>query len=356
MDKKPRLIIVDPEAPMPYTPSDLKEHALGGTESTVLKICSALRPYFSISIMQKDLDIEFIEDGMHFLPFNHKDLNRLKDAENIIVVRNEKVIPCIRKQNKSARIFLWLHCFPGKSKRNIGEICTETESRIICVSETQKRFVKKLCQDEILEEKINVIYNPIDDSLSPNEIPHNPDKLLFLSSPHKGLDEVIENFNYVSKEIPSLELYIANPGYINCKMSINNPQIKYLGSLTHPQVIEHLRNSLCLFYPQNSFAETFGLVYAEANAVGTPVLAYPIGAAEEIIGDKRQILDPYNRFQLTHRIYMWRTYGRPQIHANREYYLSNVLDKWKRLLEVSKGNYDRSTTIGTTLQPQNLVS
>jgi len=36
--------------------------------------------------------------------------------------------------------------------------------------------------------------------------------------------------------------------------------------------------------------ETFGLVFAESHALGTPVLTHDCGAALEVVGDPRQVL------------------------------------------------------------------
>lgn len=53
-----------------------------------------------------------------------------------------------------------------------------------------------------------------------------------------------------------------------------------------------MRSALCLFYPQTSFAESFGLVIAEANAVGTPALLHAgLGANEEFASSTEQCVD-----------------------------------------------------------------
>ncbi len=54
----------------------------------------------------------------------------------------------------------------------------------------------------------------------------------------------------------------------------------------HAQV----RRSLCTFHPNFRIPETFGLVYAESHALGTPVLTHDFGAAAEVVGDPRQLL------------------------------------------------------------------
>lgn len=56
----------------------------------------------------------------------------------------------------------------------------------------------------------------------------------------------------------------------------------YLGEVTHSRKLEILAGARCLLFPFR-WAEPFGLVMIESLACGTPVLAFPEGAAPEIV-------------------------------------------------------------------------
>jgi glycosyltransferase involved in cell wall biosynthesis len=60
--------------------------------------------------------------------------------------------------------------------------------------------------------------------------------------------------------------------------------------LPHARILAEVRTALCVFYPNFVLPETFGLVLAEAQAVGTPVLTHDCGAVREILADPSQIL------------------------------------------------------------------
>lgn len=63
-----------------------------------------------------------------------------------------------------------------------------------------------------------------------------------------------------------------------------NDQIQYLGEVPHEQKLELLAGATALLNPIR-WNEPFGLVMIEALACGTPVLAFPEGAAPEIVED-----------------------------------------------------------------------
>lgn len=111
--------------------------------------------------------------------------------------------------------------------------------------------------------------------------------LLFLSrlSPQKGVDQAIK----LAKQI-KLPLILAgkiverDKQYLQQKVIkyIDGQQIKYLGYVGFKQKINLLRNALALIHP-NTFFEACSNVILEAQACGTPVLAYDRGGNKEIV-------------------------------------------------------------------------
>ena len=63
-------------------------------------------------------------------------------------------------------------------------------------------------------------------------------------------------------------------------------QIQYLGEVGHQRKLELLAGAQALVFPIR-WNEPFGLVMLEALACGTPVLAFPEGAAPEVVDDGR---------------------------------------------------------------------
>ena len=62
--------------------------------------------------------------------------------------------------------------------------------------------------------------------------------------------------------------------------------VQYLGEVPHEQKLELLAGARALLFPIR-WNEPFGMVMLEALACGTPVLAFPEGAAPEVVDDGR---------------------------------------------------------------------
>ena len=164
----------------------------------------------------------------------------------------------------------------------------------------------------------------------------DPDLLFFASSPHKGLDQVAAAFATLRKSIPSLRLEIADPGYLAWGNGTMPEGAESLGTLTHDQVIAKMRQALCIFYPQSRFVETFGLVIAEANAVGCPALVqWGLGANNEVTSTSDQCVDASNPSEILERIVAWR-HRPPVVMLHSHFRQSAIVERWHRLLVRSR--------------------
>jgi len=132
------------------------------------------------------------------------------------------------------------------------------------------------------------VYNGIDLSLYPLQQSHGDD-LIFLGRihPDKGVHLAIE-----AARLSGLPLMIA--GIIQDKTyfrehvepHLDNRQIRYVGPVDVPGKNELFGRARALLH-LNTIPERFGLVLAEANAAGVPVIAMNLGSCGEVIKDGR---------------------------------------------------------------------
>lgn len=339
-----KILFVHPDNSKPYSPRSLVEGPLGGTEATVIRVSEGLaKRGHTVAVSQGCREtIEISENNVLYLPsVLEGEMTDDMQFDHVILIDVEKLLPRLSRAFPFARRYLWMHCFPGKRRRKrLHEKIQSTNTLLIAVSETHKNVLLENMMSFPSPKTpgrknlpVTAMYNPIDDTLVKDSTPVDKNKLVFFSSPHKGLWMVIDAFKEAKKRQPDLTLHIADPGYMKGYQAdeLLPEGVHRLGSLPHHEVIQHVRSAFCLFYPQSFFEETFGLVFAEANAVGTPVIAHPHGAASEILKNPVQLVDSNNKIDVVNRLLTWKIQGRPKVNLHPDFRLKNVLLSWENM-------------------------
>lgn len=326
------IAIVDPCSAADYSPQTLAKGGLGGTEATVLRVTGALAQHVDIVHFQKGRAVAEQTAAGAMMPFDAAFTPH--PGATFVVINSWKVAVKLRKSHPAARILLWLHIHPGRHNRPMAAALHDSGVDIICVSHSHGKRLQSFLEDAA-PLRIDHIYNPIADDLHPDATPRNPDRLLFASSPHKGLAQVFAQFRAARTVIPTLTLEVADPGYLAWNTGPVPEGVVFLGSLPHDRLIARMRKALCLFYPQTTFAETFGIVLAEANAVGTPVLAdRTMGANTEVVDDPVQLVDGRDDVEIIDRLQSWRTTA-PIVGSNPAFRMDAVRLRWMEMLGLS---------------------
>jgi glycosyltransferase involved in cell wall biosynthesis len=322
-----KLLFIDPTCPRPYTNNVLNGIGMGGTEMTMSRVCEALFKDHDVSLAQHNR----IEAEGIYVPLTDELINQRWDA--IVVLRSLYHTRLGDRLPVGVPLYLWLHDLPGQHLRAEVPYLNKLKPTILCVSDwhrTQIIEALKSFGDCVLPRSITV-YNPIADDLLPDSTPVEPYKLVFTSSPHKGLKEVLYAFECLRRIEPRFHLHVTNPGYYgNLATDVEN--VHSLGVLPHAEVMKHVRSALCVFYPNYTFPETFGMVFAESNAVGTPVIAHPLGASREIVYHPHEIVNCRDVQLVVDRVITWAEGDRPTVKAHKEFRLVEVMKKWYNLL------------------------
>ena len=98
---------------------------------------------------------------------------------------------------------------------------------------------------------------------------------------YKSFDLGIEAFNQLKKP---LKIIGAGPEFKKLKSLVASPLIEFIPPVADKDLRFFYSNAKALIFPQ---IEDFGLVAAEAQACGTPVIAFGKGGAAEIIENKK---------------------------------------------------------------------
>lgn len=334
----PNILFVDSLCPAPYDPDILANRGLGGTEATVVRIAEGLakdlgRAAGKIIVLQRGRQRVSTHHAIYG-PLEGRWVNQPWDA--VVVLRSPSLLDQVKKLCPASQLIWWLH---DLADDRLGHpAIAETNPVIVTVSDFHRWNIFEGIQQRTpnYTPQLLRIYNPIDDDLNADDSPLDRNKLVFFSSPHKGLSWTLRVFAEVLPVNPAFRLHVANPGYFASAVPPEHPgSLHDLGSLPHKEIIRHARESLCVFYLNYCFPETFGLILAEANAVGTPVLTHPMGAAPEILQDHRQLVDVRDVNQVIERLMCWHESGRPVVSANEQFRLATVVREWKKLLRLA---------------------
>jgi glycosyltransferase involved in cell wall biosynthesis len=323
-----KVVFLDASSPVLYSAASLEDPdtKIGGAEITTIRIAGGLAPTHDVTVGQltRPAARPLTEDGVQWTSLDQA-LMIGRTADHVVVLRRIEygsevsgLVPRTRTRAKNA-VRALLHLVFG-----IG---------IVAVSETHAKNIATAFQGSLLPRFLTrrlrpvVIYNPISVTApSPTE-PVDIDKLIYCSAPWKGLGMVLAHFAHVRKKFPTLRLLVASPGYDRIDGGDMPEGVEYLGTLNQTELLAHISTSLCVFYPSNKVPETFGIVFLESHAVGTPVLAHRFGSACEFLSEE-ETLDATDAAAVEARLALWRSGGRPSPKLDDALRIESVLQRW----------------------------
>ncbi len=323
---------------------------MGGTELTAARVAEMLAAHHELYVLQhcRNDSVCSVNGVRYESGGSWRTVAVNRDFDIVIIINSFKLLALWRRHARAGtRLILWRHNFIGATHKHAADLLTNIDAFLVCVSEYHKRHslnVLGVSASSPVADRLRAIYNPVvtveDEASDDASAKVDVNQLLFASSPHKGLPQVVENFSKLKARIPELKLLVCNPGYLERPLP-DCPGVQYTGKLRPAQVHALMRRSLCLFNAQSTFAETFGLVFAESQRMGTPVVAQRgLGAVDEVVGhDYGQALDVDDEDQVYASVMRWRSM-RPQLSLNPAFAAQVICRQWLELLtESMKSHY-----------------
>lgn len=321
------VIFFDAVASRYYDRMILEKNALGGTEATVIRIAEGLASLgLKVAVVEANPNINYFEPVMgQFCFFLHGDDIQKMTCKHYIQLRRNYFPQLF----KGAKKYIWLHDVASDEKEWVPSL-QEYNIKLICVS----RWHKNNIYEETKYDNITYVYNPILDQIyfSPDQTAEvNKNILVWMSSPHKGLGHALQLFKEMRDENPQLQLIVFNPGYLQLDVSrlATQPGVNLYGGIPSINMWNIVRKALCAFYPVQ-YDETFGMVAAEANALGTPMATFPRAALKEVISSDNQFAN--SDAEIKRKVLDWVKNGRPIVVGKDEFKFSNVIMDWVKLL------------------------
>ena len=327
------ILIIDYVAYKPYNFTTLATEPLGGTEASVLRLARALAKEHSVSLLNRSAVCT--ESGVNFIT----EKTPFETPDTVIHVRSPQSIPDMALAFPNAKHVLWLHDLGGPylveaklAGQSDLDVLRNYDLDMVFVSNYHKqqfvdRGIKPFDSNFNLKGKMHVCYNIVD--ARPSGRAKDPSRVLYASSPHKGLEHTLSTFRKIGHKFPDLKLRVLNPGYMDS--AAHGPNVVDLGSLPHHEVVREMEEASCLFSLNHVFPETMGLVYAEANAVGTPVLTHSLGALPEVLTNPRQFVNTRDAAKVGEALEAILK-DPPKVERNVKFDEEMVLECWRKIV------------------------
>lgn len=262
------------------------ERGIGGSETALVEVAKYLRtktqkPVIVFNTREK----EYVSpEGVVYKPANQMwDYFCGRKPEVHIAWRHNVKLT-------DAPTYLWCHDLttPGAERSDIYE-------KIICLSDFHRNYVQ--VQQGISEDKIVVSRNGVNASRFQNKKTKIPTKIVWPSSPDRGLDRVMDIVQLArEKSGVDFELHVyygmenmkKYPGPyqqmaldLEKKMS-ERPWVKYHGNVEQKKLAEEMLEASMWLYPAN-FIETYCITVLEAISAGVYPIVREIGALKNTV-------------------------------------------------------------------------
>lgn len=275
-------IIITCPAGSPVTDWDentLKKIGHGGSETAAIEVAKFLKKKTNkrVKIFHPRATRSVMESGVEYLPVNELE-GYLKNVEPHTHIAWRHAIPLTK-----AKSYVWCHDLqcPGAEK-------TDNYEKIIALSGFHKDYLQET--NGVPAEKIVLAFNGIDPENFKTEFEKNPLKVVFSSSPDRGLVQTIDIVKK-AREISGLDITLdCFYGFENMRKGgmadwadriqakiDANPFVRMHGQVSKEILMRHFKEAAVWLYPAD-FIETYCITAIEALCAGTWPIVRSMGA------------------------------------------------------------------------------
>jgi len=289
---------------VPFHGGSLQERALGGTETGVIHLARCLK-----LLGHEVLVFANITES----PADHPDYKCLAEIQKIrgfdVFISVRDWIPCFYEVDARKSFFWTGDSYDQFPNYGIGD--KRVSSKIdgfLAVSSWQADQIS--ARSGFPRQKCFIIRNGVDLQLFEGEEKRSRKRLIYSSTPYRGLASIPAFYQALRTKHPELELHVfsgydvynrSNQEFEELRSQLESlPGCQIHGNILQAKLAREFMKSAILFYP-NTFEETSCITAMEAMAAGCVPLSSALGALPETIGDAGVLIegrpgeDAYNR-------------------------------------------------------------
>lgn len=287
-----------------WSPLSVDEGGIGGSETCAVYVARefAKKGWKSIVFgdcagMERDYDGVTYVDHSKFASFAAK--NKI---DFFVSSRRADVFALPIQATRKA---VWVHDIwldaNGSANLNIERI-----DKVFCLSPWHKKFFLNHHKG-VPAEKVHVTRDGVDLARFEGKVRKIPGRMVYSSSPDRGLELLLDLLPQIQKEVPEAEVHIfygfenweksararGDQGQLTLieklKKKFNDPGVVYRGRVGQKTLAREFMKAQLWAYP-TWFTETFCITACEAMASGTPVVTTDVAALATTVGEAGVVL------------------------------------------------------------------
>jgi glycosyltransferase involved in cell wall biosynthesis len=284
-----------------WTPRSIDDGGIGGSETAAVCMARELVRAGNEVIVISECQREEILEGVRYVPYREAMSRIAEFACDVMIVSRQAETVLSNWPSKVS--FLWVHDINvGGVSANLNNALVRFD-KIFCLSNWHKNFFLQ-CYPQIHPSTVIVTRNGIDVDRFKNAHPKMGNKIIYSSSPDRGLENLLGMLPAIKAQVPDVELnvYYGFTTWLSMAQSSGNAafkqraldleallmksvdegNVKYHGRVGQKVLAKAFMESKLWTFPTN-FTETYCITAIEAQAAGcVPVTTYLAALAETI--------------------------------------------------------------------------
>jgi len=304
LDKEAELYTLDPTrktivfynaTPSPFAGDELERRGVGGAEGCVISLAKIFARMYNV-IVFCDCPRPGVYDGVKYLHVSDTEFMQKFKTDLFISSRNTKLLADVnfKEYFKVDKVCLWTHDLPESYVYDKLMQALPNIDRVFALTEWHKQIIKQKFPN-VPEKYWFFARNGVNTEYYDVEVKRNPYKLIYSSTPFRGLDVLLEVFPNIREYVPQAELHVYSSMQVYgarteereeykalYALASNMPGVYYHGVVTRKELAKAMKSSSLLAYP-NHYPETFCITAIEAITAGTPIVTTHLAALPETI-------------------------------------------------------------------------
>lgn len=287
-EKVPDIVFsTPPQNAYPFDEELYKTKPMGGSETALIHMAKELKRLTGrpVKVFAPRESVLIGESGVEWLPNSglNEYMSKFSPAAHIAWRHNIKLT--------NAPTYLWAHDLQTPTVEH-----TQNFDFMLCLSEFHRDYTRAICGVPL--EKIIVTRNgiPVDNFKGSEMVQKNPNKMVWLSSPDRGLVNCIPVLDLVREKYPDIELHVyyglenllkyglAHVYHEITGLMATRPWIKLHGFTEQKQMHKECADAVIWPHTAN-FIETFAITAIEAMANGIYPVTRRLGALQNTLAE-----------------------------------------------------------------------